>query len=194
MTLFNDLGRLVNGFSLVAKEIAKRTAAIETARTGDVETLISSSLKKAIVSATDISGLTKGTVREFSSPRPKESVVYFDHSADAVESTSSQQQPQSSSYVGSAVDESSSAAIEVVRDVVSEAEKSGDAVVEEKITDSSVDNSLKLDEEGPVRERESDHLGNKVDDVRSEVVVAPQTRRRPRERKVPSTPFSRLVG
>ncbi|XWS46361.1 hypothetical protein CRYUN_Cryun14cG0058600 [Craigia yunnanensis] len=60
MTSLNQLGRLVDGLSLVAREIAKRSQTIENAKNGDLETLIVSSLKSALVSATDLTGLTKG--------------------------------------------------------------------------------------------------------------------------------------
>ncbi|KAG8477574.1 hypothetical protein CXB51_030759 [Gossypium anomalum] len=42
MSSFNQLGRLVNGLSLIAREVAKRSQTIEHAKNGDLETLISS--------------------------------------------------------------------------------------------------------------------------------------------------------
>ncbi|KAJ0052945.1 hypothetical protein Pint_00739 [Pistacia integerrima] len=179
MSWVNHLGRLVNGVSLVAKEIANRSQAIESARTGDFETLITSSLKKAIVTATDISGLTKGAVRQVSNPKTKESVVYFNNYADVADTTAPPEQLRSDENERG-VDEyvSSSSGLS------SDSEKS-----ESEVVDYSVE------KEDSVRECNSNNMGPKANvDVRGEVQVAPEKRRRPRERKVPSTPFSRLIG
>lgn len=171
MSLLNDVGKLINGLSLVAKEITKRSHAIETARTGDVETLISSSLKKALVLATDISGLTKGTVREFTSHKPKESVVYFNDSSDVA-------LPAPCTEKDCAVHQFATS----VRDVSNGGGKS-DGELAAKVLE---------EKEGLVKEFESIDLGDRVDvDIERETAVK---RRRPRERKVPSTPFSRLFG
>lgn len=183
MSGLNQLGRLVNGLSLVAKEIAKRSQTVDATRTGDLETLITSSLKKALVSATDTVGLTKGTVREFSKPKPKESVVYFNDSADVAETTSADDK-------GSAIDQSALPG----RDVSHDSEKSADRNVEAKVLEPSTR------KESSVKKCESNNLSDKVDvdggrEVAAAVAAAvPEKRRRPRERKVPSTPFSRLIG
>lgn len=174
MSWLTDVGKLIKGLSLVAKEITKRSQAIDTARTGDVETLISSSLKKALVSATDISGLTKGTVREFTNPKPKESVVYFNDSSDVAQST-----PCTDNDC--AVDQFATSVGVVSNDV-----RKSDGEIEAKVLESSVE------EESLVREIESIDLGDRVNvDIEREATAK---RRRPRERKVPSTPFSRLLG
>lgn len=174
MSWLNDVGKLINGLSLVAKEITKRSQAIQTARTGDVETLISSSLKKALVSATEISGLTRGTVREFTNPKPKESIVYFNDSSDVAQSAPSTDKD-------GAVDQFAAS----VRDVSNDGGKL-DGENEAKVLESSVE------KESLVKEFESIDLGNRVDvDIEREATAK---RRRPRERKVPSTPFSRLLG
>ncbi|KAJ0111171.1 hypothetical protein Patl1_00756 [Pistacia atlantica] len=179
MSWVNHLGRLVNGVSLVAKEIANRSQAIESARTGDFETLITSSLKKAIVTATDISGLTKGTVREVSNPKTKESVVYFNNYADVADTTAPPEQLRS--------DENECGVDEYVSST------SGLSCDSEKSESEVVDYSV--EKEDSVRECNSNNMGPKTNvDVRGEVQVAPEKRRRPRERKVPSTPFSRLIG
>lgn len=174
MSSLNDVGKLINGLSLVAKEITKRSQALQTARTGDVETLISSSLKKALVSATEISGLTRGTVREFTNPKPKESIVYFNDSSDVAQSAPSTDKD-------GAVDQFAAS----VRDVSNDGGKL-DGENEAKVLESSVE------KESFVKEFESIDLGDRVDvDIEREATAK---RRRPRERKVPSTPFSRLLG
>ncbi|KAI3745678.1 hypothetical protein L6452_08082 [Arctium lappa] len=78
MSSLKDLNKLINGFSLVAKEAMKQNHLDKP----DLQSLI----KQAILSATDISGLTKGDVRNFTVTGPKldrnleegRSVVYFE--------------------------------------------------------------------------------------------------------------------
>lgn len=178
MSWLNHLSRLANGVSLVVKEIANRSQAIESARAGDFENLITSSLKKAIVTATDISGLTKGTVREVSNPKTKESVVFFNNDTDVSDTTPAQQLRSDENECG--VDENVSSTGGLSSDSV----KSESEVVE-----------YPVENEGSVIECNSNNMGPKTNaDVGVAVQVAPEKRRRPRERKVPSTPFSRLIG
>ncbi|CAK7348565.1 unnamed protein product [Dovyalis caffra] len=178
MSSGNHLGRLVAGLSLVAKEIAKRSKALES---GDFETLITSTVKKALVSATDLSGLTKGKVREFSPPRPKESVAYFNNSPDvAAEPT-----PAESQLPISDGGNESSANDSVVTPSVS---------VEDKILE---ENRISKEEIGGLdRDNKGNADGGEVAVAPAETVVAPPEvkRRKPRERRVPSTPFSRALG
>lgn len=75
----------MDGLTLVLKEAAShggvgRGGGSFQSGAGDLQTLI----KRALLSATDLTGLTKGNLREFSAPRPdsdnsrsKGSVVYF---------------------------------------------------------------------------------------------------------------------
>ncbi|KAL6954406.1 hypothetical protein U1Q18_040865, partial [Sarracenia purpurea var. burkii] len=79
-----DLGRLLDGLSLVAKEVVKRSQPRNNHHSNDntdLRSLISSSFKKAILSATDLTGLTSGKVREFNPPlncnSQETSVVFF---------------------------------------------------------------------------------------------------------------------
>ncbi|XP_022757698.1 protein ABC transporter 1, mitochondrial isoform X1 [Durio zibethinus] len=180
MSSLNQLGRLVNGLSLIGKEIAKRSQTIENAKNDDFETLIASSLKKALVSVTDLTGLTKGKVREFSKPKPKESVVYFNSNND-----------------GGGEDNVNSFSSDVAgaRPTIGETISCGKAVIsnDHRILEEKVVN------DGLERECES-NLDNKSDvdggEVAPMAVEAPVAvkRRRPRERKVPATPFSRAFG
>lgn len=162
----------MNGLSLVAKEIAKRSQALESAATGDFEALITSTAKKALVSVTDISGLTRGKVREVSTPRPKESVAYFDRPEP------SQVQSQSESI-------------------------NDNVVVEEKVFEV---NKVSCDKEVSALERDGEcedrNLEDKSNAGGEQAAAAGATtetameakRRKPRERRVPSTPFSRALG
>ncbi|KAE8722827.1 protein notum-like protein [Hibiscus syriacus] len=184
MSSLNQLGRLLNGLALVAKEVAKRSQTIERAKSGDLETLIASSLKNALVSATDLTGLTKGKVREFSSefskPGPKESVVYFNSYSEG----------RGEDVVNSSSNETARGGLTGDEKVDSDkgVSHNGQQIVEEKVVNN-----------GSERGFES-NSGSKsyVDDAEVVKTAAeapvPVKRRRPRERKVPATPFSRAFG
>ncbi|KAL1206249.1 Protein ABC transporter 1 [Cardamine amara subsp. amara] len=166
MSSWKQLSRLVNGVSLVAKEIYNQSPELQRARNGDLEGLITSSGKKVLVAATDLVGLTSGKLRDLSNRRSKEpSVVYFDDEVnkDAIVTTP----------------EVRSANIEPI------------CVESEKIVDSKILSS----DEAKNSNREDE---TKVSDEKVVVapldVVAPVKRRRPRERKVPSTPMARAYG
>lgn len=137
----------MNGLSLIAKEAVKRSEVLDNARAGDLETLISSAVKKAVVTATDASGLTKGKVREFSIP----ATSYASDESDVAITTQ----------------QVSENAIELEQ-----------VSVPERVQDSNAQQSASASE--------SEDSGGNVD-----VVVK---RRKPRERRVPSTPFSRALG
>ncbi|XVF80373.1 hypothetical protein PTKIN_Ptkin15bG0064500 [Pterospermum kingtungense] len=179
MSSLNQLGRLVNGFSLVAKEIAKRSRTIENAKNGDLETLIASSFKNALVSFTDLTGLTKGKVHEFSKPRPKESVVYFNSNNNGGEDNAS-----------SSLDDVArpSPTLDEQINYDKGVSSNDEPVLEEKVVN-----------DGLERECESNsdnrrHVeGGEVASTVAEAPVAVK-RRRPRERKVPASPFSRAFG
>ncbi|XVE73562.1 hypothetical protein DITRI_Ditri11bG0128800 [Diplodiscus trichospermus] len=179
MSSLNQLGRLVNGLSLIAKEIAKRSQTIESAKNGDIETLIASSVKNALVTATDLAGLTKGKVREFSKPRPQESVVYFNVNNDGGQAN-----------VNSSANDAARASPNLDKPINCD---KGVSSNDQRIHEDTVVN------DGLERKCES-NVDNKrdVDDVEV-AATAPDApvvvkRRRPRERKVPATPFSRAFG
>ncbi|KAJ8748583.1 hypothetical protein K2173_003485 [Erythroxylum novogranatense] len=170
MTSFKDLGRLVNGLSLIAKEIVNRP------RAADLEKLIASAAKKALLSATDLSGLTKGKVRQFSPPRPKESVVYFDHSNSIDGAKPDASQPQ--------------AVVESVKD---------NAVVEEtqvKVGDLEKDYGLFRETDDQKSQDKGNAVGGEAADTATATMktAVKVEKRKPRERRVPSTPFSRALG
>ncbi|KAG2693142.1 hypothetical protein I3760_08G083900 [Carya illinoinensis] len=173
-----ELGRLVNGLSLVAKEIVGRSQAVEAAKNGDLQCLI----KKAILSATDITGLTKGKVRILSNPSSSnsDSVVHFttatadDSSASSEEVTppvAFQQQQQNFSSFDDKGDTDSS---------IEKASSSSSY--------SAAENSDVRDGFRPVNESELQDL---VEKDNAQVAFK---RRKPRERRVPSTPFTRALG
>ncbi|KAF8042968.1 hypothetical protein BT93_A1335 [Corymbia citriodora subsp. variegata] len=193
MAWLKDLNRLVHGLSLVAKEMAKRSPVVGTARDGDIEGLIRSAAKQALVSATDLSGLTKGKVRDFARPRPRprESVVYFDHSAEATQSGGDAEQKHP---IG---DDREVDSAEVVR-----ANDSGSQNLADGNADKTGTFLEESDDRGVSDGNKSHSLAeevNAVDIGGGEAVVAaaappPAKRRKPRERRVPETPFSRALG
>ena len=158
----------MNGVSLIAKEIVKDSQALQAAKNGDLPNLI----KIAIVSATDLSGLTKGKLHHLSKPTSSssnlDSVVYFT-SEDSTPQQQPQPQPQPSSF-NSVIEND-------INDNTSEASTSSSA----KNLDFQ---DVLVKESEP---QDSVHKDN------TQVVVALK-RRKPRERRVPSTPFSRALG
>ncbi|XP_068663567.1 protein ABC transporter 1, mitochondrial [Aristolochia californica] len=224
MALFRDIQRIVNGMSLVAKEVLNSSHAFEGARKGDMGTLISSSLKRVVLSATDITGITKGNVREFSYPKSKETVVYF---SDATEVSTFHHPAESA--VNNWLHEAGSATLdEKIETNVSESENKRDIFFRD-----SSDSRRSVQESGSIPEiwREqgaalSESLGEKggidsatIGDTISEKsrlqsavsyegseekngtsgraddgLIPPVQKRKPRERRVPSTPFTRALG
>ncbi|GMJ09255.1 ABC transporter 1 [Hibiscus trionum] len=180
MSSLNQLGRLLNGLALVAKEVAKRSQMIDRAKSGDLETLIAFSLKNALVSATDLTGLTKGKVREFSKPRPKESVVYFNSNNDAGGEDVVISSSNNTAGVSLTCDEKVDSGKGVSNNV--------QPIVEEKVVNDGFERGC---------ESNSDNKSY-VDDAEVVKTAAeapvPLNRRKPRERKVPATPFSRAFG
>ncbi|KAJ6844372.1 protein ABC transporter 1, mitochondrial [Iris pallida] len=178
MAPFKDLLRLVNGASLVAAEAAKRSQPLAAARSGDFEALISQTLKSALLSATDLAGFTKGRIREVSAPVPKESVVYFSDPPEPATPT-----PKSDPAEAPVSEAPVAEREEEVKELK--------VASEEKIV-KSVDLGEKSDKEAEKVAKVA-NLGENSDKGSEEVVV-PVKRRRPRERRVPSTPFSRALG
>jgi aarF domain-containing kinase len=171
MGWLKEAGRLVNGVSLIAKEIVKDSQALQAAKNGDLPNLI----KIAIVSATDLSGLTKGKLHHLSKPTSSssnlDSVVYFtsEDSTPQQQQPQPQPQPQPSSF---------------------------NSVIENDINDNTSEASTSSSEKNLdfqdvlVKENEPQDSVHKDN---TQVVVALK-RRKPRERRVPSTPFSRALG
>ncbi|KAM7275404.1 hypothetical protein ACFE04_017270 [Oxalis oulophora] len=185
MSSLKHLGRLVDGLSLVGKEIVNRSQTLEAVKTGDIQTLI----KKAIVSATDISGLTKGKVRQVSGSstpnQPKSSsVVYFTESPDHTPT------PTPDVAADPIVDPPPPL---VVRDCdVADVDK----VILDSRADVPVGESEPLDlvnDAAATAGATVTTSASDAGDVTPEIQAAPK-KRKLRERRVPSTPFSRAVG
>uniref|UniRef100_A0A1J3D367 AarF domain-containing protein kinase 4 n=1 Tax=Noccaea caerulescens TaxID=107243 RepID=A0A1J3D367_NOCCA len=174
MSSWKQLSRLVNGVSLVAKEICNQSPELQRAANGDLEGLITSSGKKALVAATDLVGLTSGKLRELSKRRSKEpSVVYFDDEKDkdGVAPEIGSEEFVHEEFVDSQI-------------LIS------DSIDQVKISNREGESKVRGEEVGEsigVRAAESGEVA--IASTPSEVQG-----RRPRERKVPSTPFARAYG
>ncbi|XP_055817993.1 protein ABC transporter 1, mitochondrial [Solanum dulcamara] len=176
MAFLKDVARLADGLSLVAKEAVNRQ------RRSDGGNSLQSLIKKTLLSATDLTGLTKGKVRQFdkeidanSSVRPdsnKQSVVYF---TDEKPSTSS-----SSTFTSEPQIERHFEPKEV-----SAAESHDNVEPPPQAAGTTYEGDPQID-------------SNSSESKAAEVVVpaTPQLKRQRklRERKVPTTSFSRALG
>lgn len=173
---FRDLARLFNGVSLIANEFAKRSL---PATTDDFQTLI----KKTLLSATDLTGLTKGNLRQF--PNSPPSANPTPHRADAA----------SSSVVfftdGNPSQSESTPTTTTTPPIIND-----DGVT---YSPSDAYHRLASDANVCAAEEEKSEVVTSSETVNrgvsGEVAPLPPLRkRRPRERKVPATPFSRALG
>ncbi|XP_078161004.1 ABC transporter 1 [Carex rostrata] len=189
MAGLNDLRRLAYGASIVAREAARRSKAIEAATSGD----IAGTLKAAILTATDLAGLTSGTVREVSpSARNESSVVYFTEESSPPRSESTEREiftpnlPTASEMTTSIKTEST---FSVSDDKTKENEVLNENL--DKLNERSVDSNDILAN----KEERSTGAGTSGEEQRGDSSsIGTVKRRRPRERRVPSTPFTRALG
>lgn len=179
-----DLTRLFNGLTLIANEFTKRSL---PARTSDFETLI----KTALLSATNVSGITKGQLRQFSPPQPSSSadasssdtpsvVVFSDQPSSSSDSTPPPPPPPQTAAAAATK-------IEVVTNNDVFAEVSNEVNRPGEPSDATV-RAVAGNESEVVSSSET------VKQVGTTSEEVPLRKRRPRERKVPSTPFSRALG
>lgn len=185
----NDIARVVNGLSLVAKEAARRQLLSDGM---DLQFLI----KTTLLSATDLTGLTKGRFRRFqdvgtaadvdpnsetNSNAIKQSVVHF---VDSSPQPGQIRSPESNDII------------------TQDSEVPGVPVY--GLTRSDVDVSPPLEAAGISADADP-HLSSQKDEpspqrnytaggAASQQTVIKRQQRKPRERRVPSTPFSRALG
>ncbi|XP_065037269.1 protein ABC transporter 1, mitochondrial-like [Musa acuminata AAA Group] len=198
--LLQDLRRLFRGVSLVALEAAKRSPNLEAARAGDLEALVSQTLKAALVSATDLAGLTRGTPRQMSASHStrESSVIYF----------SNDYEPEVTAFRGGSADPSI-----LEKPLPQSQTKSRSRLVD--VQEVPIAASAMMTAENNCRSQELEdgatmelgvlrENGSMKDPIRSSLPEmnlvgsaggdVPLKRRRPRERRVPSTPISRALG
>ncbi|CAL5208762.1 unnamed protein product [Lathyrus oleraceus] len=185
MSSTRDLARVFNGLSLIANEFAKRSL---PATTSDFETLI----KTALISVTNISGITKGKVRRYSQPQPSPSntahassssssdspsvVVFSDHASSPHDSTPPPPSPAPASATIETVT-SSGISADASSEANSPVEPSEATVCTVAVSESEVMSSSETLKQSATTSAE-----------------VPLRKRRPRERRVPSTPFTRALG
>ncbi|BBG98535.1 ABC transporter 1 [Prunus dulcis] len=170
-----DVGRVVKGVSLIAKEFVKRSPAFQSAKNGDLEALI----KNAIVSATDLSGLTKGTLSQFTNAinttattngndnnKAQDSVVYFVHEEAPSSPPSAPAPPPPPQQRRQQHEQEEHHQHQQVQHVDQQ---------QVEVLDSVKNENLAQQQPQPQPQQ-------------------PLQRRKPRERRVPSTPFSRALG
>lgn len=201
MTSSRDILRLINGVSLVAKEVLKRAHCLESARNGgDIAYLISSSVKNAVVSVTDLAGITKGKVHVFSRPKPKETVVYFSDSSIQSrsplreETDSPSNEPGAFCYSAKEI-EGKVTELENLRENHAGMERgldiSTDKIGGERSNSEDLKKKLVDLKENGVAKDPNPQLQQETQDI---IMVRTTRRRQPQERRVPSTPFSRALG
>lgn len=185
-----DLTRLIDGLSLIAKEFSKRSPA---SAKDDFQTL----LKKALVSATDLSGLTSGKIHSFPNPSRSVSSTFDSHSEDRFASSSSSYEltlkHEDPDPPVDGVNTQNSIPIDVRTTSTLEA-TTVTATTTTFESDSqqnpySADNSVGSGEAGT-------DMAALAASYSSQPLPPPvlTKRRKPRERRVPSTPFSRALG
>ncbi|WOL20699.1 protein ABC transporter 1, mitochondrial [Canna indica] len=195
--LLQDLARILRGVSLVAAEASKRSPALEAARAGDLDAFFSQALKNAVGSAADLAGLTRGRPHQVSAPSASShsSVVYFSENDELTTSSRSAESPHSEAQ---SQFQSESGAFLVSGTSVAAA----DGTTTTQNIRCSDDLKVGATKEPDVIEESSerkdpvmpDPLEKENPTVAAVGDVAPLKRRRPRERRVPSTPFGRALG
>ncbi|KAK3026952.1 hypothetical protein RJ639_040358 [Escallonia herrerae] len=184
MPWIKEIARVVDGLSLVAKEAVRR------GWERDLQTIA----KRVLLSATDLSGLTKGNVRDFSvpiphassnkqPPPPPPSVVYFT-------TTTTKDDPASCPAPPDQAGETPPPSAQPEVDVLLVSPDSPDLNVASDGNSHDAESSLP-----PAAIPEVAAAGRVISSsTHSTGVVTKRERRRLRERRVPSTPFSRALG
>lgn len=193
-------------------EAARRSRALDAARSGGggVESAATAALKSLFVAATDFAGLTSGRVQEYAAPGPlasSSSVVYFHSDPPAAPGESLSAAECAGASSGPVVAEGS--AVETRLGSPGVGTRRADPVSERPVGEVA---ALGVSDSGAIGGGSSSELTAPIADAgqgdqgepassgemreAGEVAVAPVTRqrRRPRERRVPSTPLGRAVG
>lgn len=208
MAWLKDILRVANGLSLVAKE-ALGGAVRQSQRGGgggnDLLLLLQQSLiKKAILSATNVTGLTKGKIRPLSVTVTSNNIINNDDTA-ATATSYAKKGPESVEPPQPLAQSDSIPPVSCVSD--------GDKALTtaySRSEDSAERIPLDLTGEDPTASTAADPPPPRVDPNRDgdgdgngdangdgapiQTQIAPPSVRKPRERRVPSTPFSRALG
>lgn len=200
-----DLGRVVDGLSLIGKEVVKKS------RTPNQNGGFRSLITQAILSVTDFSGLTSGKVREFVNPvfpppnsnSQETSIVYFavEEKQPQISLQRHQAAPHLLSHPTPPVPPPPSLPLDIDR----KGTEWGLGSTNNGNCNGNTVNSPPLSGGDPGNAAQNDGLptsegniavasgGAKEEDA-SLPSATGKRQRRPRERRVPSTPFSRALG
>ncbi|KAF7153406.1 hypothetical protein RHSIM_Rhsim01G0293700 [Rhododendron simsii] len=202
-SLMKDLGRVVDGLSLIGKEVVKQSQIRN--QNGDLGSLIT----KAILTVTDLSGLTSGKVREFVNPPPppptnsnsrETSIEYF--AAEERQPQISVQRDQADPHLSSHTTPPVPPPPSLPSDFDRKGTEWGLGTTNNGNCNGSTVNSPPLSGGDPDNEGSPTSEGNiavasdgaKAEEEASLPTATAKRQRRPRERRVPSTPFSRALG
>lgn len=217
MAKYRDLRRIIDGASLVAKEAVETTQGFKFIRNGDIGGFVSSTLKAILNTSTDVTGLTRGNIHEFSETRkPQNSVVYFtaensvrNAKTEEINRLSEKNEislASDASRVSLPVQESSALSEQADAEIRRHASQQ-DKILEDsetKVESLGQENFLLDSRTGAgdglqVLTGEDNSLKSGFSKVSNAMeikpaVLPPVKRRKPRERRVPSTSFGRALG
>lgn len=168
MALLKDVGRVLHGLYLVAEETVARKS-----QGGELRSL----LNKTILSATDLTGLTKGKLRQLPSSSPIRRDSNYDTSVTTLRESKSVSEPAALSPQPIS---------DLVPSVIAGPSSGGGANFKGIASGLTTEEAARTPP--PLNSGDANH---------SETAAASETvkkLRKPRERRVPSTPFSRALG
>ncbi|PHU30351.1 hypothetical protein BC332_02444 [Capsicum chinense] len=176
MPFLKDIARLADGISLVAKEAISRQRPIDGG-SNNLQSLI----KTTLLSATDLTGLTKGKVQKFdkeidANSNDKQSVVYFtDEKPSTSNASTCTSEPQ------------------IERHLEAKEVSAAEAEFHDNVEPPPPPQAAGTSSEG---DRQIDSISSESKDAEAVVPATPQLKRQRklRERKVPTTSFSRALG
>ncbi|KAF3632304.1 putative protein notum -like protein [Capsicum annuum] len=176
MPFLKDIARLADGLSLVAKEAISRQRPIDGG-SNNLQSLI----KTTLLSATDLTGLTKGKVQKFdkeidANSNDKQSVVYFtDEKPSTSNASTCTSEPQ------------------IERHLEAKEVSAAEAEFHDNVEPPPPPQAAGTSSEG---DRQIDSISSESKDAEAVVPATPQPKRQRklRERKVPTTSFSRALG
>ncbi|XP_016459829.1 protein ABC transporter 1, mitochondrial [Nicotiana tabacum] len=191
MAYLKDIAKVADGLSLVAKEAVNRQLR------SDGGNNLQSLLKKTLLSATDLTGLTKGKVRQIdkeinsnSANSNKQSVVYF---TDDSRPRPPQPDEKPSASSSSTFTSESEIVPQIERDLApTEVSAAEFCEYVESPPQAAAGTSCEVDPQKDLSFSSESNAAEAVSPTTPQPVIKRQ--RKPRERKVPSTSFSRALG
>ncbi|KAK4480757.1 hypothetical protein RD792_013841 [Penstemon davidsonii] len=176
MVNWKEIGRVVNGLSLVAKESSCVLLA-HSSNGGQLQSLI----KAAVLSATDITGLTKGNLRRINQTPHQQ--TYFKADDDNFNNNNADAHIHKTSFTDAAEAEAEATTLTT-------ADADDATPLLQSISNTNTNTNINT-----AADRDAAYADPPSNSTSVAAAVTPQKqRRKPRERRVPSTPFSRAIG